>query len=54
MHRSDHRETDPARKQRLEEHWLRLLHDYEVACDQAESRPEPKPDDRFSGTGGRT
>ena len=29
-------ETDPVRKRRLEDHWLRLLHDYEVACDCAD------------------
>ncbi len=27
------RETDPARKERLEEHWLCLLHAYESACE---------------------
>ncbi len=28
-------ETDPTRKERLEEHWLRLLREYEAACDRA-------------------
>lgn len=29
-------ERDPARRRRLEDHWLRLLHDYETACDCAD------------------
>jgi len=29
------RETDPVRKDQLEDHWLRLLHEYEDACDRA-------------------
>lgn len=44
-------ERDPARKQRLEDHWIHLLHDYETACDGAHPRPEQKPDDRFSRNG---
>lgn len=26
---------DPVRKARLEDHWIRVLRDYEAACDQA-------------------
>jgi len=28
------RETDPTRKERLEDHWTQLLHRYEEVCDQ--------------------
>ena len=29
------REVDPAKRTRLENHWIVLLHAYEAACDQA-------------------
>ena len=32
--------TDPAEYQRLEDHWIRLLHAYERACDE-ETAPMP-------------
>jgi hypothetical protein len=28
-------ETDPAKRTRLEDHWIALLRQYESACDQA-------------------
>lgn len=28
-------EPDPARRSKLEDHWIALLRDYEAACDQA-------------------
>lgn len=34
------RELDPERKERLEDHWIALLHEYETACDGADHRPE--------------
>lgn len=49
----DH-ETNPDRRARLEDHWLRLLGEYEAACDQDDPRSEPKPDVRFSGNGRQT
>lgn len=47
-------ERDPTRKQRLEDHWLRLLREYERACDEGEPRSEQKTGDRFSRNGGLT
>ena len=29
------RETDPGGKERLEDHWIRLLHEYEERIDQS-------------------
>ena len=34
------READPARRTRLEDYWLVLLHLYESACDQAAGAQE--------------
>ncbi len=31
-------ETDPAKRGRLEDHWIALLHEYEAACDAADHR----------------
>ena len=32
------READPAKRTRLEDHWISLLHAYEAACDQCPAR----------------
>jgi tagatose-1,6-bisphosphate aldolase len=31
-------EKDPAKRERLEDHWIALLHDYEAVCDRSMSR----------------
>ena len=34
------READPAKRTRLEDHWIALLRQYEDACDRAEMAQE--------------
>ena len=43
------RETDPARKQQLESHWLAVLHAYEEASEQSVATAEPGPQQEATG-----
>lgn len=47
-------ERNPDRRAHLEDHWIRLLHDYETACDQVHPCPEQKAIGHFSRNGGST